>query len=209
MINNIVYAAIGFVAGAITGGAIVSHVVTKDCSKRIDSLEKQNRALVDDLVKIRDNELETREEEIEKIEKEEKRKYDEIVKQYIPTEEDEEYENIDEFMAHMPSGNTKVERVEITDRSEDIKRIDEARWTNELNFRENTTLTYFQEDGTLTDDNKNIIHNPSQVVGIEIMDIIDETENDYLYALDDELNKIYEITVEHDLSYTRDILGAY
>jgi hypothetical protein len=46
-----------------------------------------------------------------------------------------------------------------------------------------------------------------EIVGSEAMDIIDETNNDDLYVLDDDLNKVYDITIEHDGSYTRDVLG--
>lgn len=199
MVNNIIYAAIGFVAGAITGGIIVGRVFGNDYSKRIESLDRQNRALTDELVAMRDKKNEETEKRIERQEAK-LSDYNSLVKEYIPDEDDE-----DDFGYTV---DTRVERIEIEDRSEEIKRIDEGRWNEELNFRQNEPLIYYQEDGTLTDDCKNIVHNPAQVVGAEIMDIIDETNNDYLYAVDEKRDMLYEIMIEHDASYTRDVLGC-
>lgn len=204
MVDTIVYAAIGFVAGAITGGIIVGKVLAKEFSKKVDILDKQNQNLTDELVRIRDKNFEEREGKIDEQEAK-LTEYKTLIADYIPDDE-EDYE---ELVFHAASGDTIVKRVEIEDRSEDIKRIDEGRWEEELNRKENVRLTYCQEDSTMMDDDHEIVRNPVQMVGAEIMDVIDETKNDFLYAIDEQLEKIYEIEIDHDLSYTRDILGCY
>lgn len=208
MMNHIIYAAIGFVAGAITGGIVIGKVLTKEFTKKIDDLDKQNQNLTDELVRIRDEDFKEREEKIEKQEAK-LTEYKTISSNYIPLSDDDDDECYDELVFHSNSGDTVVKRIEVEDRSEDIKRIDEGRWTDELNTKENIRLTYCQEDGTMMDDEHEIIHHPVQMVGAEIMDVIDETKNDFLYAIDEKLEKIYEIEIDHDLSYTRDILGCY
>lgn len=193
MIDHIIYGAIGFVLGGVLGGAVVGRVVTKDMKKRLDELEDRNRLLIDEVAQMRDDKRAEKEKKIEKLEKETKLdNYNSLRKRYISNSDSEENEEdvlIDD------------------DETSKIKMISEQQFNEEINYRDHEELTYYQLDGTLVDSANDIVTKEETVVGSEIMDIIDETKNDNLYALNDDLDKLYDITIEHNASYMRDVLG--
>lgn len=209
MLNRIVRGCLCFIGGGIFGGFIVGRKVTDDLKDRMDSLEMQNQRLVDEIVKLKEAAKEAKVEEItahgqvadklltRKAEREKKREeekkdkeeYKAIVKHYIPADEDEEeFRSSDERIAK-------------------IKMIDESTFNNNSNYSDVEHLIYYQADDTLVDSNNEIIPREEEVVGAEIMDVICDTTNDWLYAMDEELNKMYDISIEHDLGYLKDVLG--
>lgn len=218
MSNAIIYSAISFIFGGIIGGAIVGRVVTSDLKKRMDELEDQNRKLIDENCELREQKLEKKKAKVEKLEKEtDLGEYNALRRRYVSSMEVKaekelevngqpnyigETENVEDDDALVDDDENEDE-----DRSAKIKMISERQFKEELNYREREDLTYFQLDGTLIDRENNIIEKEELVIGAEVMDIIDETNNDDLYALDDQLNKVYDITIEHDGSYIRDVLG--
>lgn len=192
MIDHLIYGAIGFVLGGVLGGAIVGNMVTNNMKSRINDLEERNKLLVDKVSEMREEKLAEKEKKVEKIEKEAKLdNYNSLRMRYITKDEDDEDDLIDEDL----------------DDPSKIKMISEQQFNEELNYRDHEELTYYQIDGTLVDSANDIISKEETVVGSEIMDIIDETKNDNLYALNDDLDKLYDITIEHNASYTRDVLG--
>lgn len=210
MSNVIVYSAISFIFGGIIGGAIVGRVVTSDLKKRMDDLEDQNRKLIDENVELRNKDLKQKEKKAEKIEKEtDLSEYNALRRRYVSSIEVKAEEDIEENGKPNYIGETEDDDLvdDDEDRSEKIKIISERRFKEELNYRDREDLTYYQLDGTLVDSANEIIEREELIVGSEAMDIIDETNNDDLYVLDDDLNKVYDITIEHDGSYTRDVLG--
>lgn len=197
MIDHIIYGAIGFVLGGVLGGAVVGRIVTKDMKKRLDELEERNKLLVDKVSSMRDEKLAEKEKKVEKLEKGTKLdNYNSFRKRYV-TSADEEEEDTDED--------------DLVDDSDDeaskIKMVSEQQFNEEINYRDHEELTYYQLDGTLVDSANDIVTKEETVVGSEIMDIIDDTKNDNLYALNDDLDKLYDITIEHNASYMRDVLG--
>lgn len=211
MSNVIVYSAISFIFGGIIGGAIVGRVVTSDLKKRMDDLEDQNRKLIDENVELRNKDLKQKEKKAEKIEKEtDLSEYNALRRRYVSSIEVKAEEDVEEngkpnYIGEVDEDDDLVDDDE--DRSEKIKIITERRFKEELNYRDREDLTYYQLDGTLVDSANEIIEREELIVGSEAMDIIDETNNDDLYVLDDDLNKVYDITIEHNGSYTRDVLG--
>jgi hypothetical protein len=69
-------------------------------------------------------------------------------------------------------------------------------------------LTYYQQDNVLCDAVNDVLFHEETYIGSDIMDIIGDTEEDYLYCENVNDDKIYEITVEHNLSYFRDVMGS-
>ena len=213
MSNVIVYSAISFIFGGIIGGAIVGRVVTSDLKKRMDDLEEQNKKLIDENVELRGKKLEEKEKKVEKLEREtDLSEYNSLRRRYVSSAEVKVEEDIEENGEPNYIGEDDEEEDEDLvdddeDRSEKIKLITERQFKNELDYRDREDLVYYQLDGTLVDATNEVIEKEEFVVGSEAMDIIDETNNDDLYVLDDDLNKVYDITIEHDGSYTRDVLG--
>lgn len=212
MSNVIVYSAISFIFGGIIGGAIVGRVVTSDLKKRIDDLEDQNKKLIDENVELRGKKIEEKEKKVEKLEQEtDMSEYNSLRRRYVSSVEVKAEKDIEENGKMNYIGEEVEEEDDLVDddedRSEKIKLISERQFKNELNYRDREDLIYYQLDGTLTDMNHEVIMKEEEIVGSEAMDIIDETNNDDLYVLDDDLNKVYDITIEHDGSYTRDVLG--
>lgn len=213
MSNVIVYSAISFIFGGIIGGAIVGRVVTSDLKKRMDDLEEQNKKLIDENVELRGKKLEEREKKVEKLEQEtDLSEYNSLRRRYVSSAEVKVEEDIEEngkpnYIGEEDEEEDKDLVDDDEDRSEKIKLITERQFKNELDYRDREDLVYYQLDGTLVDATNEIIEKEELVVGSEAMDIIDETNNDDLYVLDDDLNKVYDITIEHDGSYTRDVLG--
>lgn len=206
MLDHLIYGAIGFLLGGMLGGAIVGRLVTDDMKKRMDNLEDENRDLRKEIAELKDEKFEEKKKNVEKLEKEtDLEEYESLRKRYVSND----IEGEDDFEVDLDEtdNETKIEHIEVKDRSDEIKRISEQQFNEEVNYREKCELIYFQEDSTMIDENKDVIINEENVVGSEIMDIIEDTKNDYLYALDDEKDIVYQITVEHEQSYMRDFMG--
>lgn len=92
----------------------------------------------------------------------------------------------------------------------DIHMIDAETFRRDMETRDNETLTYYQEDGVLVDSANEVVRNEENVIGVEAMEKIFDCGNDtdYVYALDEDANKMYEIVVEHSQSYYRDVVGV-
>ena len=91
-----------------------------------------------------------------------------------------------------------------------IHMIDAETFQHDIDRRDNETLTYYQGDGVLVDYSNNVIKNEEDVIGSEAMDkIFDCGEGeDYFYVVDEQEDKMYEIVVEHEQSFYRDIMGG-
>jgi len=199
VLEKLIYGVIGFFIGGIVGGGVMGFVVTDELKGRIDNLESQNRSLREELgalkkqekaevITITNSEIEA---EVQKrVEEETQKRYEELRKHYI-SEDDDDYHSWNSMINPPP-----------------IRMIDEQTFNEDRNYRDTDSLVYYQQDGTLVDSQKDIVSNPSEIIGDEAMDIIDDTLNDYIYVLDEQADMVYEISIEHSLSYTRDVLGV-
>lgn len=69
------------------------------------------------------------------------------------------------------------------------------------------SLSYYQEDGVLTDERDVVILEPVEIIGEEgLQDLADTTEAT-LYFHNDAQDKNFEVDVLHEQSYRRDVLG--
>lgn len=211
MHNSIIYSAISFIFGGIVGGVVVGRIVTKDLKRRIDDLEDQNRKLIDENVELRGFKIKEKEKEVEQLEKDtDLSEYESLRRRYVSnskierTEVDEdEVDKKDDYK--YPDELTEDDLV---DKADKIKLISERQFKEEINYRDREDFRYYQLDGTLVDGNNEILTQEANIIGNEAMDIIDETVNDDLYVLDEDLDKVYDITIEHNGDYMRDVLGA-
>ena len=68
-------------------------------------------------------------------------------------------------------------------------------------------LRFYQLDEVLTDVDDVMLDDPYEAVGDDMLDFLAQTKKDVIYIQNDALSTVYEITVEHNLSYHHDILG--
>ena len=90
----------------------------------------------------------------------------------------------------------------------DIHIIDEETFQRDINTRDNETLTYYREDGVLVDAANNVIKNEETVIGVAASEKIFDCGDEYVYVSDDINDKMYEIVVEHNQSFYRDVMGG-
>lgn len=90
---------------------------------------------------------------------------------------------------------------------DDIYMITDDEFRKDLNYRDCETITYYQEDHMLVDSCDMPIHDEERTIGQEALDELPETDKDYIYVSNDYDNIMYEIVVEHNQSFYRDILG--
>ena len=90
----------------------------------------------------------------------------------------------------------------------DIHIIDEETFQRDINTRDNETLTYYQEDGVLVDAANNVIKNEETIIGVEASEKIFDCGDEYVYVSDEVNDKMYEIVVEHNQSFYRDVMGG-
>lgn len=208
MTKSFVFGAIGFILGGIFGGGIIGNMVTNEFKDRIENLEFQNDRLSEEINSLRDERNKAREAQINAEQKvidtikehNEEKKAEELRKTYSCFDEEEDVFDIPDLSYYISEDDNSNYK---------IRMIDEKTYNEDLNYRDSDTLTYYQSDGILIDSKGKIISNEKDVVGTDIMDIIDDTNNDYLYVLDDANDMLYQINIEHSASYDRDIASGH
>ena len=92
--------------------------------------------------------------------------------------------------------------------SDSIYLIDQEEFSKEVSYRDDETLTYYQQDDVLVDSADQVIRDHLAVIGIEGQEAVEKTEQDFLYVSNDVQNKIFEIAVEHKYLYRDLVNGA-
>lgn len=196
MANHFVYGGIGAILGFLLGGFLVGAICGKEYKKRIESLQHQlDRAKHEEKIN-KENDIRDREMALSDPDPLKTLKETAIYEGY--SEEDEE-EDVDL--------NEEIEFDDPFDEN-DIYLIDAKDFQDDLSTRDNETLTFYQEDGVLVDDHNDKVENELRVVGREFMDKVVDTDEDFLYVSNDIEDKMYEIIVNHNQSFYRDILGV-
>ena len=224
MAGTFMIGAIGFFLGFMAGGCMVARYSRKEFGDRIDELQKEN----DDLRRERRDisaRMDDHNRKLDEIEKDiltqstkDSLMHDEEddSETYIPSKQ-EQYaklasnykESKNEFDDHFAYREYPTESDGEANDYDDIYLITPEEFNKDCQTRGNATLTFYQEDGVLVDvmDCETPIRNQQDIIGIEALDEIESTEEDYLYVSNDIQNKVYEIVIEHDLSFYRDVLG--
>lgn len=90
-----------------------------------------------------------------------------------------------------------------------VRMIDKETFKRDLEVRDSDTYTYYQEDGVLVNDITQEVETDQEgVLGKEAMEIIEDTEKDELYIDNEPDDMLYDIVVDHSMSYYRDVLGC-
>ena len=217
MNHNFIYAAIGFIIGSLAGGFFMGCYCGKVYKKRIDALEYELDEIKDIKREEKKRDIADREKKAENHKLAKKTAedivgYHEYVTPEREGEEDEEEEEDfdsdadldfdDPFDGHATAGDLEEE----DDEREMIKIISKKAYNEGLQYRDNETLTYYVEDGILADAFDDPIQNAAEIIGIEAIEKAETTDEDEIYVSNDIEDKIYEIVVEHNESYYKDLM---
>lgn len=199
MSNNLIYSGIGALIGFLFGGWLVGSVCGKEYKKRIESLQNQLERARNEGKAAKEKDIRDREEALSDPDPLKTLKQQAIYNGYVDGE-DEDKEDDDDIS----------KPIDLDDPFEDdtIYLIDVKDFQDDLEYRDNETLTYYQTDGVLVDDHNDKVEDELHVVGKEFMDKARDTEEDYLYVSNDIEDKMYEIIVNHTDSFYRDIMGV-
>lgn len=197
MMNSLIFGGIGFVLGGILGGYFVGSACVRDAEKTIGRLEFENEHLKEELEATKEYAFAKREEKIAKDEAE--------VHEYKA----EDFGNPFDPAMGDPFSDFDEDPEDDEDEDEpDISIIEAEQFKLESTFRENETITYYQEDGVLADSQDRRIRNQEKIIGRECAEMIDDTDKDFIYVSNDVENKLYEIIVDHNQGFYRDVVGA-
>lgn len=203
-----------FIGGLGLGAAVGGYFVGINCSKRyksrIEELENTNDQLAEKLEKTAERALSeplrASEKDISNI-----RSMDEDNKpDYAKLSR--EYRN-DDFDIHFsdrvaPSEDDGDDEDDDLDEG-DFKFITQEEFARNVDWQDNETLTYYLEDNVLADANDMPIHDEEKVIGMECLEKLENAteDDDYYYVENEAENKLYEIIVEHNQNFYRDVLG--
>ena len=223
--TKLVFTLIGVIVGGIVSGAFVGMSCAKTYKKQIEDLEADNEYLRDQLHSqkkkdIQEREAKAWEDEVEvdaslmtqlAMAKEEKRKTAEMVKKhgYSVDEEDEDENDYDidedvEFDDPFDEGESIVVKKPIEPKKPMFSMMSQEDYEQDFEYRDAENLTYYQEDHVLADSFDDRIGNAVEIVGEEALREAEETNEDFIYVLDEVEDKMYEIEINHEESYYRD-----
>lgn len=89
-----------------------------------------------------------------------------------------------------------------------VEMISVEQFKKDIQVKDCSTYTYYQEDGILVDDMTQEVETDQEgILGKAAMEVIDDTTEDALYINNEPDDMLYEIVVDHNMSYYRDVLG--
>ena len=224
MMNKIIFTLIGVIVGSIASGVFVGMSCAKTYKKQIEDLEADNEYLRDQLHSQKEKDIQKREKKAREAEvevdaalkmqlemaREEKRKTEEMVKKHgysaADEEEDEDYD-IDEdveFDDPFDEGESVVVKKPIEKKVPMFSMMSQEDYEQDFEYRDAENLTYYQADHVLADSFDDRIGNAVEIVGEEALREAQETNEDFIYVLDEVEDKMYEIEINHEESYYRD-----
>lgn len=198
MTEHLIYGMIGFLFGGLVGGYLVGLTCTREARRRITELEAEREELIAEAHKTAEKGLLGRQKAIEEAESH-LTELEKLSQRYKSPEFDEHMTD----RTHPTDDEGEDDDLE----EDDICVIDEQDFINDMNAMENETLTFYQEDGVLVDISNEPIANPERLIGMDALDKAEDTDDDFIYVRNDFKDMMFEIAVEHNMSYYRDILG--
>lgn len=221
--DKIIFTLIGIIIGGVVGSVVTGVSCVKNYKKRIDELTEENNQLYDQLHEknaenIREREAKAREAEVEvdaslmtqlAMAKEEKRKTEKMVKEHGYSVEEEEEDDYDldedvEFDDPFDEGESVVVKKPVEKKMPMFSMMSQEDYEQDFEYRDAESLTYYQTDHVLADSFDDRIGNAVDIVGEEALREAQETNQDFIYVLDEVEDKMYEIEINHEESYYRD-----
>lgn len=222
--TKLVFTLIGVIVGGIVSGVFVGMNCAKTYKKQIEDLEADNEYLRDQLHSQKEKDIKKREEKAWEDEvavdaslmtqlamaREEKRKTKEMVKNHgysVDEDEDENDYDIDEdveFDDPFDEGESIVVKKPIEPKKPMFSMMSQEDYEQDFEYRDAESLTYYQADHVLADSFDDRIGNAVEIVGEEALREAEETNEDFIYVLDEVEDKMYEIEINHEESYYRD-----
>ena len=188
MKGKIIFGIVGLVVGTVCGYFIGGMNCAKHYKTMIDELEEEKDIL---------------ENELKECEEEQKPDISSHELKNVNDETKEKYK-LDIYTGLV----NKYNEVHLDNKHTDIHIISSDDFRKDVNYRDNETFTYYPEDGVLVDSADMPVHNEEETIGIEALDKLADTDEDFLYVDNDIEDKMYEIIVEHNVSYYRDLMGV-
>ena len=202
-----IYGVIGFILGGIIGGCVAGSLHGKEYQKRIKYFQGENKRLRDENRKLKKKELNERDDEAIRKEIE-----NEITREDISVPEDDEDDEDDEFDFDDPfPDEDDIPEVPIKKsekKDSDFYSMTKEEFEEDLSFRDSETITYYQQDGIFVDELNTRIDNAEELLDNKTLEDVKTTDEDYLYSGNDWEDKMYEIIVEKNQSFYRDVMNA-
>ena len=209
MSDRIIFALIGAIIGGIAGGIFVGCTCCKEYKKKIMQLEEENSELRIRRRKAKEVELKEKGEELDRAQK----KAQEIIEEEgysVMNISDAIFDSDDEVDFDDPfeedSDGEKVVVKEEEEKKPSFSLMTQKEYEDDFQFRDSESLTFYQSDKVLADAFDDRVGNPARIIGEEALNEAESTEDDYVYVMDEVEDKMYEIEINHEESYYRDIL---
>lgn len=178
--NSYIWIPVAFVGGAIIGGLVGGYFASKECRKRVQQLEEER--------------------------KEETKEMNEIMAKYhgkLEAKEKDIDKKLAEPMKEKPAKKNQSPRVE-----DHPFRITEKEFESDYGKVDDETITYYRLDGVLADKTNSVIDNPVELIGKDVWESIDSIEDEAVYVHNESLEMNFEICIEQNLSYYRDVVNG-
>lgn len=223
MRGKIISGVIGFVLGVFTGGIVVGSIVGKRARSRVASAEERADQLIEERARTAPRalsgplrgivEAENDFDEIRERAAAAMRSYsgDEEVEEEVVVEEINPVENVelidpdseeDDLSAFVESLSPQ------DDEPEDVHLIPEEEFLRDMEVRQHTDYTYYQQEGLLTTSDGEVVYDQLDILGEDGMEVIDDTTQDWLYVADDINDELYRVEVNHHGTYMRDVMSS-
>lgn len=220
MSDRIIFALIGAIIGSIASGLFISKYCKKVCGERISELEGEikqlrakNRLEKEQELTRKENKLREEEADVDisllaqrtKM-REERRSAEEKAKELGYSPEDDEDIDFDDPFEDEDTDETVIIKQPEEDKPHVFKIIDQEAYEQDFEFRDSECFMFYKQDHVLADAFDDEVSDAEDVIGRDALAEADETEDGYLYVLDETENKMYEIEINREESFYRDIL---
>lgn len=202
-----IYGVIGLILGGIIGGCVATSINGKEYQKRIKYFQGENKRLRDENRKLKKKELNERDDEATRKEIE-----NEITREDISVpEDDDDEDDEDEFDFDDPfpeEDDIPEAPIKKSEKKEsDFYSMTKEEFEEDLSFRDSETITYYQQDGVFVDELNATIDNAEELLDKKTLEDVKTTDEDYLYSGNDWEDKMYEIIIEKNQSFYRDVMA--